>query len=58
MPEAVSGMFSVDMADEFSNDLRVSLRLEHKPFASQELFDVLVVGGDTVVDNFMNIFEI
>ena len=24
MPEAVSGMFSVDMADEFSNDPRVS----------------------------------
>ena len=53
MPVAVSGMFSVDVTDEFSNNLRVSLRLEHKPFASQELLDVLVVGDDTVVNNFM-----
>ena len=56
MPEAVSGMFSVDVADEFSNDLRVSLRLEHKPFASQELLDVLVVGDDAIVNNFINVF--
>ena len=53
MPEAVRGMFSVDKPQQFSNDLCVGLRLELKPFASQELLDVLVVGDDTIVNNFM-----
>ena len=57
MPEAVSGVFSVDVANQFSNDLSVGLRLEHKPFASQELLDVLVVGDDAIVNNFINVFQ-
>ena len=48
-------MFSVDVADELGNDLSVGLRLEHKPFASQELLDVLVVGDDPIVNNFINV---
>ena len=55
MPEAVSRVFSVDVTDEFSNDLSVGLRLEHKPFARQELLDVLVVGDDSIVNNFINV---
>ena len=53
LPKAVRGVFSVDVADQFSDDLCVGLRLEHKPFARQELLDVLVVGDDTIVNNFM-----
>ena len=39
------------VGDQLGNDLRVSVGLKLKPFGDQELFDVLVVCDDTVVDN-------
>ena len=55
LPETVGGVLSVDVADEFSNDLCVGLRLEHEPFGSQKLLDILVVGDDAIVNNFINV---
>ena len=52
LPETVGGVFSVDVTDEFSNDLCVGLRLEHETFGCQKLLDILVVGDDTIVDHY------
>ena len=41
----------MNVADEFSDDLSVSVGLEHEPFAGEEGLDVFVVGDDPVVDN-------
>ena len=58
LPETVGGVLSVDVADEFSNDFCVGLRLEHEPFGSQKLLDILVVGDDAIVNNFIKFFLI
>ena len=40
-----------DVLDELGDDLRICLGLELVPLAHQELLDVLVVGDDSIVDN-------
>ena len=40
-----------DVLDELGDDLRIRLGLELVPLAHQELLDVLVVGDDSIVDN-------
>ena len=50
-PEAVGRLSVVNVADQFCDDLCVSVGLKDKALAGEECLDVLVVGDDPIMDN-------